>query len=65
MYPVLLQEWIVVSSEIFAIYLHCLYLKYHNYSAEVSRFAGYTSNENGAVSEGHKAGYKEVKTQLV
>lgn len=52
MYAVILQERIVVSSDIFAVCLHCLYLKYHNYSAEVSRFAGYTSNENGAVSAG-------------
>jgi hypothetical protein len=40
MYAVILQEGIVVSSDIFAVCLHCLYLKYHNYSAEVSRFAG-------------------------
>jgi hypothetical protein len=54
MYAVILQERTVVSSENFAVYLHCLYLKYHNYSVEVSRLAGYSSNENVAVSAGHQ-----------
>jgi hypothetical protein len=52
MYAVLLQEQTVVSSEIFSVYLHCLYMKY-KYCAEVSRVAGDTSNENGVVSAGH------------
>lgn len=34
MYAVILQERTVVGGEIFAVYLHCLYLKYHNYSVE-------------------------------
>jgi len=53
MYTVILQERTVVSSEIFAVYLNCLYVKYHDYSVEVSRFTGYTSNEYDAVSAGH------------
>jgi hypothetical protein len=49
----MLQEQTVVSSEIFAVYLQCLDLKYHNYFAEVSRFADYTSNEDGVFSAEH------------